>query len=126
MKKGLSKNLKMELKYHCYQYPEWKEYLRDIGHIGGTDEYVDTVGEEATNRVIYAENMRLVEECAKEVGGDIYYEKLLKYVTNKNIAVESMYTDSDNCFGRNQLYDMVTKFYLLLDYRRKESHKKHM
>ena len=65
MKKGLSKNLKMELKYHCYQYPEWKEYLRDVGHIGGTGEYVDTVGEEATNRVIYAENMRLIEEFEK-------------------------------------------------------------
>lgn len=52
---------RLELKYFCLQYPEWKKFLASIGKRGSTDEFSDPTGEEAVRRVLYSRNIEAID-----------------------------------------------------------------
>lgn len=101
-----------ELKYFCLQYPEWKEHLKHIGNIGGTSEWTNETQREAIIRYIYKENMKLIEDTCKEVGGDIS-EYLFRFVCYEESYVHLSTIKHIPC-GRRQFYEKVYEFYYIL------------
>lgn len=108
----ISKNRRMELKYFCLQYDEWKAYLNWIEFRGGSDEWSDPTGEEAVKRIIFDRNVRIIEETAKNSGGDIW-EYLLLAVT-KDVSYVTLSTKYYIPCGRDYFYDRYHRFWFFL------------
>ena len=108
----IPKNRRLELKYMCLQYPEWKRFLSVIGRRGTADEYSDPTGEEATKRVIFEKLCRVIERSSKLSGGDIY-EYILKAVT-EDISYPTLYSLYNIPCGRDYFYERYHKFWFIL------------
>lgn len=108
----IPKNRRLELKYMCLQYPEWKRYLSSIGKKGTSDEYSDPTGEEATNRVIFEKLCKVVEKSSKLSGGDID-EYILKAVT-EGVSYPTLYSLYNIPCGRDYFYERYHKFWFIL------------
>lgn len=109
---------RLELKYFCLQYPEWKKFLASIGKRGTSDEFSDPTGEEAVRRVLYSRNVETIEVAAKIAGADIY-EYLLLSVT-EDVSFPTLKTKYDIPCGADLFYNRYHKFWFIL------SQKEHM
>lgn len=114
----ISKFKRLELKYFCLQYPEWKKYLSSIGKRGTSDEFSDPTGEEAVRRVLYSRNIETIEVAARIAGADIY-EYLLLSVT-EDVSFPTLKTKYDIPCGADLFYNRYHKFWFIL------SQKEHM
>ena len=108
----IPKNRRLELKYMCLQYPEWKSYLSYVGKRGTSDEFSDPTGEEATKRVLFEKLVNVVEKSSRISGGDIY-EYLLKAVT-EDISYPTLYSLYGIPCGRDYFYERYHKFWFVL------------
>lgn len=108
----ISKFKRLELKYFCLQYPEWKKFLASIGKRGTTDEFSDPTGEEAVRRVLYSRNVEAIEAAARIAGADIY-EYLLLSVT-EDISFPTLKTKYDIPCGADLFYNRYHKFWFIL------------
>lgn len=114
----ISKFKRLELKYFCLQYPEWKKFLSSIGKRGTSDEFSDPTGEEAVRRVLYSRNVETIEVAARIAGADIY-EYLLLSVT-EDVSFPTLKTKYDIPCGADLFYNRYHKFWFIL------SQKEHM
>ena len=108
----ISKNRRMELKYFCLQYDEWKGYLAWIDGRGGTDEWSDPTGEEAVRRIIFARNVQVVDDAANVAGGDI--ASFLKVAVTKDLSYVELKTKYEIPCGKDYFYDRYHKFWFIL------------
>ena len=123
MKKyGLTKHRFLELKYFCLQYDEWKKELEQLRD---TIKSADTTGQPVSNypehpteilaikRAELSYKCDLIEETAREAGGDIW-----KYVLLGVTKEENTYTRLTKMCGmpccRNVYYEKRRKFYYVL------------
>ena len=114
----ISKFRRMELKYFCLQYPEWKKYLATIGKRGTSDEYSDPTGDEAVKRVIFSERLQQVERACMIAGSDIY--KFLLMAVTEDLSYVNLRTMYDIPCSPDLFYDRYHKFWFVL------SQEKHM
>ena len=108
----ISKNRRLELKYFCLQYKEWRDYLKDYYLKYGTGEYDDPTGEEATKRTLYSQYIALIDEIAKISGGEISWY-LFKSVT-EDISFPTLKTKYEIPCGKDYFYTRYHKFWYLL------------
>lgn len=118
----ISKHRMLELKHFCLQYRDWETEYREIcvlrGHqneFAGGGQETDRTGELATEAVELDKKMRLVEDCCREAGDDIW-EWLLKGVT-EGLSFTWMEANGIPC-GRDYYYIRYRRFFWLLDKRR--------
>ena len=109
---------RLELKYFCLQYGDYKEYLKTYHGRKGTSEWSDPTGEEAVKRRLYSSYIEVIEETARKTGGDIS-EYLLKAVT-EDLSFVTLYNTYNIPCGRDYYYERYHKFWYML------SQKKHM
>lgn len=114
----ISKNRRLELKYFCLQYKEWKEYLKEYYLRYGTSEFSDPTAEEAMLRTIYISNIDLVTQISKIAGGEIS-EYLFKAVT-EDLSFVNLKTVLNIPCSKDYYYERYHKFWYLL------SQKEHM
>lgn len=108
----ISKNRRLELKYFCLQYKEWKEYLKDYYLRYGTSEFSDPTAEEAMLRTIYIYNIDLVTQISKIAGGEIS-EYLFKAVT-EDLSFVNLKTSLNIPCSKDYYYERYHKFWYLL------------
>ena len=108
----ISKNRRLELKYFCLQYREWKSYLSDFYLRYGTDEFSDPTGEEAIRRKTLLENIALINEISKIAGGEIS-EYLFKAVT-EDLSYVNLKTVYYIPCSKDYYYERYHKFWYLL------------
>jgi len=108
----ISKNRRLELKYFCLQYKEWKEYLKDYYLRYGTSEFSDPTAEEAMLRTIYIYNIDLVTQISKIAGGEIS-EYLFKAVT-EDLSFVNLKTVLNIPCSKDYYYERYHKFWYLL------------
>lgn len=108
----ISKNRRLELKYFCLQYKEWKDYLREYYLRYGTNEYSDPTGEEAVLRALYSQYIELVIEISKISGGDIW-EFLFKAVT-EDLSYVNLRTLHNIPCSKDYYYDRYHRFWFEL------------
>lgn len=114
----IPKYVRMELKYFCLQYPEWKKFLATIGHKGTSDEFSDPTGDEAVKRVIFEEKIVQIERACMIAAPDIY-TYLLKAVT-EDLSYVNLSSKHNIPCGPDLFYDRYHKFWFVL------SQEKHM
>ena len=71
----ISKNRYYELKYFCYQYPEWVKAKTELNFFPGgnfREKVSDPTGDIAVKLAELNRKIRLVEDCLNEVGPEIY------------------------------------------------------
>ena len=112
----LSKHRRLELEHFCYQYKEWKKYLKDITFKGTQDEWSDPTAEEAIKRVIYEDNIKLVEDCCKAADETIW-QYLLIAVTDEDISYEGLLNRGLPC-GRRYFYERLRRVYSIMSVRK--------
>ena len=88
---GISNLAYLELKYFCLQYPEKKEYIK-----------------KHNDRLEYMKDIKLIEETAKEVGGE--YAKYI--IDNAVYSIPFIYLPIDCC--RRKFYNMRRMFFVKL------------
>ena len=108
----ISKMRRMELKYFCLQYDEWKTYMSWIDGRGGTDEWADPTSEEAIKRIIFARNIQIIDKSCELAGGDI--ARFLKVAVTKDVSYVELKTKYEIPCGRDYFYDRYHKFWFLL------------
>lgn len=108
----ISKNRRLELKYFCLQYKEWKEYLKDYYLRYGTSEFSDPTAEEAMLRTIYISNIDLLTQISKIAGGEIS-EYLFKAVT-EDLSFVNLKTVLNIPCSKDYYYERYHKFWYLL------------
>lgn len=114
-----------ELKHFCLQYPIWKrEYMEIDGFGTSTYEPVvyksntpgDPTSRLAEKRLIYFENMKLVEQTAVAADAELA-SYILKGVTEE-LSYATLKARLDIPCGKDMYYDRYRRFFWLLDSRR--------
>lgn len=108
----ISKNRRLELKYFCLQYKEWKEYLKDYYLRYGTSEFSDPTGEDAIKRMLYSQYITMLIEISRLAGGDIS-EYLFKAVT-EDLSYVNLRTIHNIPCCKDIYYEAYHKFWYLL------------
>ena len=108
-----------ELKHFCLQYKDWQEKIKVYGNIRVSSdvrtnpEWSDPVGNEASYREYYLDQIIMVEDAAYEADDQIG-EYILHAVTEDlSFTVLSMVYEIP-C-GRDMYYDRYRKFFYILD-----------
>ena len=121
---GISKNRYRELLYYCRQYPDWKVEADSLlgvravkmdGMPHGTGKS-DPVANAAERRDKLITKISVVDECAKAVGGGVWYDALIQ-----NICLGKAYEKIDAAIlptsYRHAFYEKRREFFELLDKR---------
>lgn len=124
---GISKKRYKELSGFCEQYPEWNDELKymqpniaakenDGMPFPNTNLNSDTVGSLAVRRATLEEKIKLIEDCAKEAGGDLW-----EYLIKSACYCEPYYYLQNVCgipMNRESFYDRRRYFFYLLSQKR--------
>ena len=113
-----------ELRHYCLQYPEWKKEIKDYllsssvppGEIKGQIEFSDPTSGKAGKIEAPSENIRLVEETAKETDPSIAPYHLLS--VTQGLSYEKLKARLDIPCGRQMFYARYRKFFWLLSKKR--------
>ena len=113
----ISKNRRLELKYFCLQYLEWKRDLRyDISggliKVNADGEMLDKTAEDAIHNDILLKKIKLVEDVCREAGGELY-PWLLEAVTT-GCSYGRLRTVKGIPCGKNYYYDIFHRFWFLM------------
>lgn len=116
-----------ELKHFCLQYPEWKRiYISldgfssvsgSIIEVSGNTEIADPTARFADLRLYYRDRMSMVENAAKEAGGDLYLP-LLRAVTD-GFSYDHLNAQDRIPCCKDVWYVLFRRFFWILDKRRK-------
>lgn len=110
----ISENRRRELKYYCFQYLEWKEYLAWYDYKASCDEWSNPTQEMAIKRVECIENMTLIEKCCEEAAPE-FSRYLLKAITRDHVTYATLAFDEDKIpCGERQFHKARQKFFYLL------------
>ena len=119
---GMSKDRYIELLHFCRQYPDWKREassmlgIRAIKADGlpkGTGKS-DPVALAAERRDRLLEKIRIIDDCAKEVGGGEWYAAIIQHV-----CIGKAYTQMDRALmptsDKNAFFRRRREFFEILD-----------
>jgi hypothetical protein len=125
----LDKNRYYELKYFCFQYPEWRKQLEALdGHMRSNNEktipsnnmFSDITYTIVAKREAYLNNVRQVEKVASIV--DEYLSKFLIKGITENLSYDILKVRFDIPCSRGVYYKKYRQFFALLDLEIKKSH----
>lgn len=111
-----------ELKHFCLQYPKWKRiYIEEDGLRSSRYDdiyskksgYKDPTYKIAENRVLYLDNIKIVEQAAIAADSSLY-TYILKAVT-EDLSFNQLKTKLNIPCGRDMYYDRYRKFFWILD-----------
>jgi len=125
----LDKNRYYELKYFCFQYPEWHKQLEALDGYSRSDSkkeisrnnvFSDITYSIVAKREIYLNNIRQVERVASIV--DEYLSKFLIKGVTENLSYDILKVRFDIPCSRGVYYKKYRQFFALLDLEIKKSH----
>lgn len=126
-KYNISKDRFCELKYRCYQYPEWREELANLtntvkaiqyGQEGkGSPSQGSATEQLAIRRMELEEKCKIVEQTAIEASPDLY-SWILKAVTQEGVTFNNLRMMEGMDCKNTDYYEARRKFYWLLDKKR--------
>ena len=114
-----------ELKYFCLQYPHWQKICIEDNLSSCTydnikvrqSRYSDPTYKIAENRVLYLDNIKIVEQAAIAADSSLY-TYILKAVT-EGLSFNQLKTKLNIPCGRDMYYDRYRKFFWILDKTKK-------
>jgi hypothetical protein len=121
-KYNISPHRYMELYHYCLQYNEWRDEIKykcdTVRSVEITDMPINHSNSDATQnlairRAELQQKCNLIEETAKEAGGEIS-EYILKAVTSEGITYNYLKMLCNIPCGKDMYYDRRRKFYWLL------------
>ena len=122
---GISKDRYQELLHYCRQYPEWKTEANSLlgiravkmdGQPHGNNKS-DPVAMAAERRYRLMEKIKLVDDCAREIGGGEWYAAIIQNVCigrpYEQMDRALMPTSEKNAFFkiRRMFFDLLNKMY---------------
>lgn len=125
-KYSISSNRYRELKYFCYQYADWNREIEALGQdirpkgiaydeVQGRTNKAGSPTEAVAVRIqTLEENVRMLEDAAKEASGDLWTYILL-YVTNPDINFRYLEMVNGIPCSRRSFYNYRRKFFYYLD-----------
>lgn len=108
----ITKNRMKELEYFVKQYDEWKEEIRHVRLIFGSNEWLDPTGDEAVRIYELEQAIGLIDICMSSV--DEYLRPYMLEHLTKGATYEYLRTKKGMIFGRRQFYEERTRFFLKL------------
>ena len=111
----------LELKNHCFQYPDWKRELNSINPLKVKTEitrgrnFSNPTEQLAMKRIKLEQKMRMIETTV-DLADPFLAKWLLKGVT-ENYTYEYLRYKMDMPAGRDMYYDRYRRFFWLLDQR---------
>lgn len=114
----ISKYRKLELKYFCLQYPEWKQALSNLSFIAPRPDILvdhdplDPVSMISDKREPYVRRITLVEEAANETDSMLgaYILRCAAY----GLSYEHVRTKYNIPCNRRDFYNLYRKFFYIL------------
>ena len=122
---GISADRYRELLHYCRQYPEWKTEANSLlgiravkmdGQPHGTGKS-DPVAMAAERRDRLLEKIKIVDDCAREIGGGEWYAAIIQ-----NVCIGRSYEQMDRALmptsNKNAYFKKRAEFFKLLDERK--------
>ena len=116
-----------ELKHFCLQYPLWKKALKELDGFGHRSSFItervdngtiqDLTAKVAEARIYYSSKIDLINETAKNAGGE-FSDFLLIAVVN-GYAYEHLRTKLMIPCCKETYYEIYRRFFWLLSFARK-------
>ena len=125
----LDKNRYYELKYFCFQYPEWLRQLETLDWYTNTNgiqtksangSYSDKTYSTVAKREIYLKNIEMIKKVATSV--DEYLSKYLIKGVTENLSYDILKVRFDIPCSRGVYYKKYRHFFALLDLQNKKRH----
>lgn len=118
----IPKHRYLELKNFCLQYPDWKLALNSISflkanfEISPSGNFSDPTMEIVCKRDHYQQNIKLIEDTAKEADYALY-QWLIKGITGPH-GYDYLKYQLNIPASRDMYYDRYRKFFFILDKKR--------
>ena len=118
----IPKHRYLELKNFCLQYPDWKLALNSISFLKANFEifpsgnFTDPTMEIVCKRDHYQQNIKLIEDTAKETDY-VLYQWLIKGITG-SYGYDYLKYQLNMPASRDMYYDRYRKFFFILDKKR--------
>lgn len=115
----ISKHRYLELKNFCLQYPDWKlalnsiSFLKTFSEFSPSGNFSDPTFIIACKRERYKQNIKLIEDAAKEADYALY-QWIIKGVTS-SYGYDYLKYQLDIPASRDMYYDRYRKFFWILD-----------
>ena len=116
-----------ELKHFCLQYPMWKKALLELDGFGHRSSYIsdrvdnnvnpDLTAKVAEARIYYSSKIDLINETAKNAGGD-FSEFVLKAVIY-GYTYDYLRVNFNMPCCKDSYYEIYRRFFWLLNFARK-------
>lgn len=125
----LNKNRYYELKYFCFQYPEWLSQLETLDGYSNTNyvqaksangSYSDKTYSTVVKREMYLNNIEMIKKVADDV--DEYLSKYLIKGITENLSYDILKVRFDIPCSRGVYYKKYRHFFALLDLETKKRH----
>lgn len=125
----LDKNRYYELKYFCFQYPEWLSQLETLDGYSNANyiqvksangSYSDKTYSTVVKREMYLNNIKMVKKVADDV--DEYLSKYLIKGITENLSYDILKVRFDIPCSRSVYYKKYRHFFALLDLETKKRH----
>lgn len=113
---AISKYRYFELKYFCFQYPEWKRRLSELDGLATRGKHAPTETE-AFEKLELTEKIKMVQDTV-EVVGEWCKDALLDCVT-EGIPYDKLNARNPIPCGRELFYKTYRKFFYVLSCTRK-------
>lgn len=118
----ISKHRYYELKHFCLQYPEWKERLRELTYLKGSNivggvgkqiEFLDPVHDYVSKGDVYQRNIEMVEASCE--AADMELKLYLLEAVTKGVTWDYLkYVKNMPC-GRSKFYKAYRRVFWNLD-----------